>query len=355
MRGKAKRMCDFWRKVKFIVAAACCAATLTLVVPAHAADPALIDAARKEGKAVWYTTQIVNQFARPAAEAFEKKYGVKVDYVRADSNEVALRLLNEGKAGRVQADVFDGTSAVARLKKENMVLKWTPENAARFPRGSVDPAGYWIATNLYVLTPGFNTDLVPKGTEPKTFADLLNARWKNKIVWNSAPATSAASGFIGVVLSEMGEEKGMAYLRELSKQNITGVQVAARQVLDQVIEGEYSIALNIFNNHAVISAAKGAPSEWIAMNPAMAIPSVVSVSKDAPHPNAGKLLVDFLASEDGQRLYRDADYMPMDPAVPPRDPALRPDGSKFRAVTFTPEEIEANMGKWAGVFKDIFR
>ena len=296
----------------------------------RAADAALVEAARKEGKAVWYTTQIIDQFARPAAEAFEKKYGVKVDYVRADSSDVALRLLNEGKAGRVQADVFDGTSAVARLKRENMVLKWTPESAVRIPRQYVDPAGYWIATNLYVLTPGYNTDLVPPATAPKTHADLLDPKWKGKMVWNSAGATSAAPGFIGVVLAEMGEEKGLAYLRELSKQNITGIQVAARQVFDQVIAGEYSIALNIFNNHAVISAAKGAPSAWIAMNPAMAIPSVISVTKDAPRPNAGKLLVEFLASPEGQMLYRDADYMPLDPDVPPRDPTLAVKGMRGR-------------------------
>ena len=331
------------------------AAFMAAATGARAADQALIDAARKEGRVVWYTTQIIDQFARPAADAFSKKYGIQVDYIRADSNEVALRVLNEGRAGRVQADVFDGTSAVARLKKENLVLQWTPDAAARLGKQNVDPDGYWIATNLYVLTPGFNTDLVPRGTEPKTFADLLNPKWKGRIAWNISPATSAASGFIGVVLSEMGDDKGRAYLKELAKQDVTGLQVAARKVLDQVIAGEYSIALNIFNNHAVISAAKGAPSSWIAMNPAMAIPSVVSLTKNAPHPNAGKLLVDFLVSEAGQKLYRDADYMPIDPSVPPRDPSLRPDGEKFRAVTFTPEEIEANMGKWTSIYKEIFR
>ncbi len=69
------------------------------LAPAQALDQALIDAAKKEGRVVWYTTQIVNQFARPAAEAFEKKYGIRVDYIREDSNEVALRILNEGRAG----------------------------------------------------------------------------------------------------------------------------------------------------------------------------------------------------------------------------------------------------------------
>ncbi len=328
---------------------------LSAISPAQALDQALIDAAKKEGRVVWYTTQIVNQFARPAAEAFEKKYGIRVDYIRADSNEVALRILNEGRAGKVQADVFDGTAAVASLKKENLVLQWTPEGAKGLPANATDEAGYWVATNLYVLTPGYNTDLVPKGAAPKTFEDLLDPRWKGKIVWNTASSPSAAGGFIGVVLTAMGEEKGRAYLKELAKQNVAGIQVAARQVLDQVIAGEYAIALNIFNNHAVISAAKGAPSEWIAMNPAMAVLSVISVTKDAPHTNAGKLFLEFLVSEEGQKLYRDAEYMPMNPAVQARDPSLRPDGERFKAITFTPEQIETNMPKWAGIFREYFR
>ena len=323
--------------------------------PVQAFDQTLIDAARKEGRVVWYTTQIVNQLARPAAEAFEKKYGVRVDYIRADSNEVALRILNEGRAGKVQADVFDGTAAVASLKKENLVLQWVPEGAKRLPANAVDEAGFWVATNLYVLTPVYNTDLVPKAAAPKTYEDLLDPRWKGKIVWNTASAPSAAGGFIGVTLTAMGDEKGRAYLKELAKQNVTGIQVAARQVLDQVIAGEYAIALNIFNNHAVISAAKGAPSAWIPMNPAMAVLSVISATKDAPHPNASKLFLEFLVSEEGQALYRDADYMPIDPAVPARDPSLRPDGERFKAITFTPEQIDANMPKWAGVFRDTFR
>ena len=225
---------------------------------ALAADEALIDAAKKEGSLTWYTTQIVNQFARPAAEAFQKKYEIRVNYIRADSNEVTLRIMNEGKAGRVQADVFDGTGATAALKNENLVAKYIPQSADRLPDRYKDKDGYWVATNLYVLTPGINTDLVKKGTEPKTYQDLLDPKWRGKIAWNSSVTPSGAAGFVGIVLASMGEEKGMAYLRQLSGQKIAGLQVAARQVLDQVIAGEYAIALNIFNNHAVISAMKGA-------------------------------------------------------------------------------------------------
>ena len=230
-----------------------------------------------------------------------------------------------------------------------------PEGAKHLPANAVDEAGYWVATNLYVLTPGYNTDLVPKVAVPKSYEDLLDPRWKGKIAWNTAASPSAAGGFVGVVLTSMGPEKGRAYLKELAKQNVAGIQVAARQVLDQVIAGEYAIALNIFNNHAVISAAKGAPSAWIPLNPAMAVLSVISVTKDAPHQNAGKLFLEFLISEDGQKLYRDADYMPIDPHVPARDPSLRPDGERFKALTFTPEQIDVNMPIWAGVFREFFR
>ena len=330
-------------------------AAMIAATPALGADPALIAAAKKEGELTWYTTQIVNQFARPAAEAFQKKYGVRVNYIRADSNEVTLRLQNEGKAGRVMADVFDGTGATAALKAANLVAKYIPESANRLPDRYKDKDGYWVATNLYVLTPGFNTDLVKKGTQPRTFEDLLDPRWRGKIAWNSSVTPSGAAGFVGVVLAHMGQEKGLAYLRQLSGQKVVGLQVAARQVLDQVIAGEYAIALNIFNNHAVISAMKGAPSAWIPMEPALAVFSCLSLTAGAPRPNAGKLFIDFLMSEEGQKLYRDADYLPVDPAVQPKDPALRPGDATFRAVFMTPEEIHDNLPKWGAIYKDIFR
>src|SRR4051812_46257612 len=97
---------------------------------AQAADQALIEAAKKEGSVAWYTALIVNQFARPVAEAFEKKYGIKVEYVRANAGETILRIQNEAKAGRVMVDVFDSFGA-PQLEKDGMLTSYTPENAKR--------------------------------------------------------------------------------------------------------------------------------------------------------------------------------------------------------------------------------
>ena len=81
---------------------------LLSAAPARAADQALIDAAKKEGSVTWYTTEIIDQLVRPIADAFEKKYGVKVNYVRANTADISLRVLNEARAGQIGADLIDG-------------------------------------------------------------------------------------------------------------------------------------------------------------------------------------------------------------------------------------------------------
>ena len=97
------------------------------------------------------------------------------------------------------------------------------------------------------------------------------------------------------------------------------------------------------------------PAVYIMILPALGVMSVAYVTQGAPHPNAGRLLLDFLGSEEGQQVYREADYMPTNPAVAPKNPKLRPDGEKFRAVYMTPEETDEQMPMWAQVYKDIFR
>jgi ABC-type Fe3+ transport system substrate-binding protein len=339
------------RRLRSIVAA-----VLSLAAgSAWAADAALVAAAKKEGEVVWYTTQIISQLVRPVSAAFEKKYGIKVRSTRANSTELSVKIINESRAGKPQSDVFDGTSTVVPLKKEGYVLRWLPEPAQAYPARYKDPEGYWVANNLFFLAPGFNTGLVPKGTEPRSYQALLDPKWRGKMAWSTTPSSSGGPGFIGTVLTEMGNEKGMAYLRELSQQRIANIGSAAREVLDQVIAGEYLLGLQIFNHHAVISAKKGAPVDWIKMEPVTGTLSVISVHSGAPHPNAAKLLVDFIISPEGQQIFRAAEYLPADPAVPALTPSLEPAEGAFRAHFFTPEQTEDNMVAWKKVYDDLFR
>jgi len=283
---------------------------------AGAADQALIDAAKKEGTVTWYTAQIINQLVRPITAAFEAKYGVKVNAVRADASDTVLRIAAEGAAGKMQADVFDGTTTAPALERLGLVLKWQPDAAKHLPPQFVDKNGYWVSNNLYVQNPAFNTSLVPRGTEPRTWDDLLDPKWRGRMLISGTSSASAGAGFVGVVLMDMGENKGMDYLRKLAKQNIATMDVAARAITDQVMAGEYAIGLQVFNHQSVISARQGAPVDWIPWNPSLAVLSVAGVTNGAPHVNAGKLLLDFLVSPEDRKIFSDNDYIPVDPDIP---------------------------------------
>jgi ABC-type Fe3+ transport system substrate-binding protein len=226
---------------------------------------------------------------------------------------------------------------------------------ADLPKHLFDPEGFWVACNYYVNTPGFNTNLIAKGSEPKTFEDLLDPKWKGRMAWNVQPSISAGQGLVGSVLIAMGEEKARTYLAKLAKQNITPLHLSGRQVLDLVIAGEYPIGLQIFNNHAYISASKGAPVDWIKMQPPLVTYAVMSVPKGAPNPNAGKLLIDYIVSLEGQKIIADAGELPVHPAVKARDPTLVPDGVTFRGSFLTPEELDRNLVPWTQMFDEYFR
>ena len=327
------RTCGTWVLLAMLAAAG----------PAGAADQAMIDAARKEGAVVWYSGLIVNQIVRPLSEGFERKYpGIKVQAGRLTSSEAALKIMNEARAGKPQSDVFDGTALVFRLTAAGVVEPFRPEAAAGFPAGSKDPAGNWTALNTYVMTPAVNTEMVSEKDAPKTLQDLLDPKWRGRIAWTNDPTTSGPPGFIGNVLTSMGEGPGMEYLRKLATQRIVNVPAAQRVVLDQVIAGQYPIGLMTFNYHSVISAKDGAPVRWLKLEPAIQLPNPVGLVRNAPHPNAGKLFIEYLLSAEGQAVFRDANYIPANPSVPPLDATLTPEGGKFKATTIPLETAAAS-------------
>ena len=324
-------------------------------LPAQAADQALVEAAKKEGKVTWYTTLIVNQVVLPLKAAFETKYpGVTLEYSRNDEGPTAIRLLNEAKAGRVQADVFDGLTVNVPLKREGLLAKIEIPNPGDYPDEMKDKDGTWHALLLFVFAPGYNTSMVAKADVPKTYKDLLDPKWTGKMAWN--PNSSAgALGFVGNILLSMGEKDGMAYLRELAKQQIVNVEASSRAILDQVIAGEYPLGLMMFNNHTVISARKGAPSDWVVMEPVPVAFDSLGILKDAPHPAAARLLVEFLLSEEGQSVLKDADYLPASRKVPAMKAGMRPEDGGFKATYMRPDIVDPLMPEWSKVVKELFR
>jgi ABC-type Fe3+ transport system substrate-binding protein len=328
-------------------------AVLVAALPAQAADDALYQAAKKEGVVVWYTSLIVNQAVRPLVEAFNKKYpGIEVRYARGDSGPNAIKVINEARAGKVEGDVFDGIATPPPLLKAGLVEKFVPSETDKYPAALRDPDGRWNALVLYFLTPGVNTQLVGDG-EIKTAADLLNPKWKGKIAWSNEPS-SGSPLYVGSVLQTMGEDKGVAFLRALAAQDPVNVDATNRAILDQVILGQYAIALSIFNHHAVVSAKKGAPVKWLKVEPIPAPFHCIGLVKNAPHPNAARLLIDFLLSEQGQRAFADVEYLPAMPSVPAKTPEVKPEGGGFTANFISPASMTENIDRWVKIKKELF-
>ena len=328
--------------------------------PARAAetyqpDPKLLEAATKEGEVVLYTTHIVDQIVRPLIKAFQGYApGVQVKYVRADGLALVVRLTNESRAGRVQADAWSMVDGVGALLQSGIAAPYEIPNASGLPAGLVDRDRRWVATNTGVRSAAYNTQIVPKEHAPKSYEDLLDPRWKGKIVWNPKSMTGAW-GFISTVLRGMGEERGTAYLRALAKQEIVPLPIAIRAVLDRVIAGEYAIGLEMNNTHAAISAAQGAPVKWVPLNPVSETLQVSGITKGAAHPNAAKLFIDFMVSKAGQNVFRDNDYLPMHPDIPAKIPELRPEQGGYKSVVYTPDNLEVDVPRWAKIYDDLFR
>ena len=315
----------------------------------------LEEGAKKEGKLLWYTTLIVNQALKPLKEAFETKYPyVQLDFHRADSEQLAQRMLAEYQAKKYDVDILDGTSTIVMLRRAGHMQRYFSPQLRDYPARLKDKDGYWSVPNVYFMTLGYNTKLVKPNEVPKTLNDLLDPKWKGKMVWSTSGG-SGAPIFLGNVLLTLGEEKGMAYLKRLATQNIAKSTASARAVLDMVIAEEFAIAINIFNYHAVISKTAGAPVDWQAIEPVPAQVKTLGLAKHAPHPHAALLLIDFLLSKDGQKIFQEADYLPAHPDVPAKVADLKAGAGRFSRANFiSPEMLLEKEEKWVELFQKLF-
>jgi ABC-type Fe3+ transport system substrate-binding protein len=315
----------------------------------------LVEGAKTEGKVSWYTSLIVDQVVRPVKDAFEKEYPfLQIEYFRGNSERLVQKMFAEYQGKRYEVDIIDGTVTAPMVKKGGYLQRFFSPHLAEYPAELKDPQAYWAVSNVYYFSLGYNTRMVKQNEVPKTYEDLLNPRWKGQMMWSTSRG-SGAPMFIGNVLQTMGQEKGKAYLQRLKTQNVAKTTASNRQLLDLVIAGEYPLALHIFNHHAHISKSAGAPVDWYALEPASATINTISPVTRAPHPHATMLLIDFILSEKGQKVFQAVNYLPSHPKVPAKQPDLKPGGGRFkRALYFTPD-AQMNEGEaWVDYFEKNF-
>src|SRR5919109_4610689 len=258
------------------------------------------DAAKAEGKVVFYSS-FNNEQIVPLMDAFKRKYPfIKPSFYRATSERVLQRALTEARAGRHAVDVLTAAGFQLQLLKESgLTQKFVPAEAVAYDEGFKDPDGHWINVHSLLNTMGYSTQLVRPGDAPKKYEDLLAPKWKGKIGVN----LQDPEWYVNLKV-RMGRERAREFLKALAAQrpelrdghNITAQLLAA---------GEFHVVSNTYAHILARIKKQGGPVQYVFDEQVITYLHPVTLAKSGPHPNAGKLLMSFIISAEGQKLLRD--------------------------------------------------
>ncbi len=285
--------------------------------PVFAQDlKALEGGAKKEGKLNLYGS-IREDEGKAIFDTFEKKYpGVKLDYFRSSEDKLVSRILAEAKAKTYNFDVLI-TTAAGHMKSLGMALKWSPLSASGIHPDLLDPDGTTVPVYINTNVIQYNTRLVAKADVPKGYEDLTQPKWKGKLCLED----SDFEWFVGLQAS-MGKEKALELFKRIAA-NQPAIRNGHGLLSDLVSAGECPIAINNYGNQVARAQKKGAPTDFIAINPVVTIVAPAVVSKNAPHPNAAKLYVSWITSKEGQEfIVRNGGRIPVRVDVDPDPPRL---------------------------------
>jgi iron(III) transport system substrate-binding protein len=270
----------------------------------------IVEAAKKEGQLTLYTT-IAEKDLPVLIKPFEAKYGIKVNVWRAGTDKVLQRSLAEAAANRNEMDaVHFGSPEMEALSREKLLLPVKSPAYKDLTAGSVPPHQMWAATLLSVWVQAYNTNLIKKSDLPKTYAELLNPKWKGKLGLEA----KNQDWFQSMVEVMGGGDKGLKFFSDLVATNGLSPRTGHTLLTNLVVSGEVPMALTVYNYMPEQAKKKGAPIDWFALEPAVARSNAVGVSRKAPHPNAALLFHEYMLT-DAQALMTTIDYVPSNTKV----------------------------------------
>jgi iron(III) transport system substrate-binding protein len=286
---------------------------------AGSAAATLEESAKAEGEVVLYSS-LNNEQIVTLVDAFKKKYPhIKPSFYRGTSERV-LQL----------------------MKESGLTQRFVPPEAAAYDDGFKDPEGHWISVHSLLNSMAYNTQLVRPNEAPKKYEDLLAPRWKGKIGVNLQDPEWYVN-----LRRRMGKEKARGFLKALATQQ-PGVRDGHNIAAQLLAAGEFHVVTNTYAHIAARIKGQGGPVQHVFDEPVITYVHPVALAKSAPHPNAGKLLVSFILSADGQKMLRDQGRIPghreIDPKVFPlrqvkllaSDPGLAKEygraGEEMRAI-----------------------
>ncbi len=332
------------------VALALCAGLVTSAEAQGPPSPHL-EAAKKEGKVVWYTSLVLPSAER-VAKLFEAAYpGIKVEVHRTGSQRILQRVMQELSANIKNADVVHTSDAghFVLLKDKKLLAKYTPAGIDKFPVGYKDKDGYHYGLRATVNAIVYNTKAVSAAEAPKTWKDLLDPRWKGKMV----TAHPGYSGVIATHVLALLHLHGWDYFKQLAENKLMIVQ-SANDPATVVASGERVVAVNGGDYSAYQLKKKGNPIEIV--YPKEGVPLVVSptaITAFAPHPAAARLFTDFTFTRELQQVMADSEGLYTGhPEV--KYPADKPKPSELKLLPVDAEELEKRNEELKKRFVEFF-
>jgi iron(III) transport system substrate-binding protein len=301
-----------WSRRKVLQATSALAAAVALpstrvlsaAPPASAVTPQLIEAAKKEGKVIWYTS-VDLPLAEKVAKSFEAKYsGISVRVERTGAERVFQRIAQEYGSNIRAVDVVNSSDAAHFIvwKRQDMLEAYLPEDVAKFyPAEHKDPDGTFASFRVWACIIAYNTNLVKPEDAPKSFAELLDPKWKAKMV----KAHPAYSGTIMTATYQMQRDLGWGYFEKLAQQNVMQVQSSADPP-KRLSLGERAVMAdgNEYNIFQLMETAKPVAPIYASEGSPLII-GPTGMFKAAPNPNAAKLFCNFSYTPECQQLIID--------------------------------------------------
>jgi len=317
---------------------------LPISVARAGSDAKIIEAAKDEGAVSFYTTMTLSQ-SKKVIDAFQKKYPfITPELFRGGGDEVLNRILNEARGGLNAWDVVSTRGdSVLTLKEAELIAPYRSPEAKFVSKDMVDDDGYWTAyyVNPYVL--GYNTNLVKKDEVPRTYEALLDPKWKGRKI----SIDDSAYGFLAGLIRAWGKEKAVAYFKKLAAQDPVPMRGNTNRV-QLTMAGEYSLII-AYVPTIQRETSKGHPMDWVPLEPVPVQVNPMMLANHAPHPNAGKLFIDFLLSKQGQKMLIGFRRIPVREDVEPNPPRMF---RGYQRIVEHPEEYK-NFDETIKLYQEI--
>ena len=260
----------------------------------------LIEVAKKEGGKVVVYGSLQDNSMEPIGKAFQAKTGLELNYWRGTATKVMDRVLVEHRAGKPLYDiVLTSDNEMEILQKEGILLRYDSPAAKAFPVNSANPE-LGPVYRYAIVGVVYNKDIVKPADAPKTLEDILKPQFRGKIAMPDPTQDTSTLRWLESLHKVMGKERAAKFAADLAATK-PSLAEAFLVAADRASTGEASLAITLLIN-VVTFGQKGAPMDYVRLPTMMGTSHYITLSKKAPHTNAGKAFIDFFLGDESMRI-----------------------------------------------------